>query len=194
MVPYLLRREKSRNASKATSAFRHFPMARGLRILNETNPIRKAERNSLNLRIVSDTGQQSMTRSKETNAISTVGKSTSHHADSSVEHVSRRAFVLSTVALGAGAVSEPAAWGAEAKIEPVPIIDSHIHLFDGSRPQGAPYVGPGGGSPTILLPDDYRKLAVPLGITGAIKVEASPWVEDNFWALQVMESNKGPLT
>jgi len=145
--------------------------------------------NSSNSRIISDTGQQSMTLSKEANAISTVGRSTSHQADSSVEHLTRRAFVLSTVALGAAAVSKSAAWGAEATEEPVPIIDSHIHLFDGSRPQGAPYVGPGGGSPTISLPDDYRKLAVPLGITGAIKVEASPWVEDNLWALQVMQSD-----
>lgn len=145
--------------------------------------------NSSNSRIIIDTGQQSMTLSKEANVIGTVGQSPSHQADSSVEHLSRRAFVLSTVALGTAAVSESAAWGAEAKEEPVAIVDSHIHLFDGSRPQDAPYVGPGGSSPTISLPDDYRKLAVPLGITGAIKVETSPWVEDNLWALQVMQSD-----
>jgi len=174
---------------RAISSFCHFRMARGLRILYEANPIRIAERNSSNSRISSDTRQQSMTLSKEANTIGTVGQSASHQADSSVEHVTRRGFVLSAVALGAAAVSESAVWGADEKIEPVPIIDSHIHLFDGSRPQGAPYVGPGGDSPTISLPDDYRKLAVPLGITGAIKVEASPWVEDNLWALQVMQSD-----
>ncbi len=70
---------------QATSAFFHDRMARGLRILNETNPIRQVEMNSSNSRIFSDTGQQSMTLSKEANAISTVGQSTSHHADSSVE-------------------------------------------------------------------------------------------------------------
>ena len=37
------------------------------------------------------------------------------------------------------------------------------------------------------LPPRYRTLATPLGIVGAIKVEASPWVEDNLWVLEVAE-------
>ena len=37
------------------------------------------------------------------------------------------------------------------------------------------------------LPARYRGLAVPLGAVGAIKVEASPWVEDNLWVLEVAE-------
>ena len=59
----------------------------------------------------------------------------------------------------------------------IPIIDTHIHLFDPTRPQGAPYSGPRpapGASPIAAYPDRYRKLAVPLGVVGAIKVEASP--------------------
>ena len=36
-------------------------------------------------------------------------------------------------------------------------------------------------------PDRYRRLAVPLGVVGAIKVEASPWIEDNLWVLEVAE-------
>jgi L-fuconolactonase len=35
------------------------------------------------------------------------------------------------------------------------------------------------------LPDRYRKIAAPLGIVGAIEVEASPWLEDNQWVLDV---------
>ena len=35
------------------------------------------------------------------------------------------------------------------------------------------------------LPDRYRKIAVPLGIAGAIEVEASPLLEDNQWVLDV---------
>jgi hypothetical protein len=35
-----------------------------------------------------------------------------------------------------------------ARVDDIPIIDCHIHLFDGTRPQGAPYKGgrafPGG--------------------------------------------------
>jgi L-fuconolactonase len=33
----------------------------------------------------------------------------------------------------------------------------------------------------------YRKLAEPLGIVGAVKVEASPWIEDNLWVLEVAQ-------
>jgi predicted TIM-barrel fold metal-dependent hydrolase len=69
----------------------------------------------------------------------------------------------------------------------IPIIDTHIHLFDPTRPQGAPYTGPPGVPVEPSLPARYRKLASPLGIVGAIKVEASPWVEDNLWVLEVAE-------
>jgi len=69
----------------------------------------------------------------------------------------------------------------------IPIIDTHIHLFDPTRPQGAPYSGPPGQPPQPALPPRYRALAAPLGIVGAIKIEASPWVEDNLWVLEVAE-------
>jgi predicted TIM-barrel fold metal-dependent hydrolase len=69
---------------------------------------------------------------------------------------------------------------------PIPIIDTHIHLFDPTRPQGAPYTGPG-ATPMTAYPETYRRLAVPLGVVGAIKVEASPWIEDNLWVLEVAQ-------
>jgi predicted TIM-barrel fold metal-dependent hydrolase len=79
----------------------------------------------------------------------------------------------------AGWVAVAAAQGA-----PVPIIDSHIHLYDPTRPQGVPWPSK---SETALyrptLPDRYRKLAAPLGVVGAIAVESSPLVEDNQWVL-----------
>lgn len=75
----------------------------------------------------------------------------------------------------------------EAQSASIPVIDTHIHLFDPTRPQGAPYSGPRGVAPAPAYPDRYRKLAVPLGIVGAIKVEASPWIEDNLWVLEVAQ-------
>ncbi|WP_037198563.1 amidohydrolase family protein [Rhodopirellula baltica] len=128
-----------------------------------------------------------MPLSKPRNRNRLMGESTTDQPASSDVHLTRRGFVTSTVAVGASAMAESVTAAPSPKEDPIPIIDCHIHLFDGSRPQGAPYVGPGGDSPTTALPADYRKLAVPLGITGAIKVEASPWVEDNLWALQVMQ-------
>ena len=106
----------------------------------------------------------------------------SHQSPSS--DLTRRTFVLGCTTAGAAG-----GLAAESESELIPIIDTHIHLFDGTRPQGAPYVGPGGDSPKVAYPDRYRKLAEPLGIVGAVKVEASPWVEDNLWALQVAEQD-----
>jgi len=94
----------------------------------------------------------------------------------------RRTF-LSTVA--SAAALGPLRPSAQAPA--IPIIDTHIHLFDPGRPQGAPYTGPRGGSPQPALPDRYRRLAAPLGIVGAVKVEASPWIEDNLWVLEVAQ-------
>ena len=74
-----------------------------------------------------------------------------------------------------------------------PIIDTHIHLFDQTRPQGAPYAGgrpPGSTAPTLpSYPPRYRALARPLGIVGAIAVEASPWIEDNLWLLEAAQTD-----
>jgi len=36
-----------------------------------------------------------------------------------------------------------------------------------------------------FLPADYRKIAEPFGISGMIEMECSPWVEDNYWVLDV---------
>jgi predicted TIM-barrel fold metal-dependent hydrolase len=68
----------------------------------------------------------------------------------------------------------------------VPIIDTHIHLFDPRRPQGVPWPEK---SDTILyrpaLPDRYRAVTNGMGVVGAIEVEASPWLEDNQWVLDI---------
>ena len=71
------------------------------------------------------------------------------------------------------------------------IIDTHIHLFDTTRPQGVPY--PSRDNAVLwkpALPARYRELASPLGITGAVAVEASPWLEDNLWLLEACATDK----
>jgi len=65
-----------------------------------------------------------------------------------------------------------------------PIIDSHVHLYDPTRPQGVPWPNP--KQTTIyrtFLPADYRRIVNPFGVVGMIAVECSPWVEDNYWVL-----------
>src|SRR6266498_133094 len=87
---------------------------------------------------------------------------------------SRRAFLA---AAGAAATATM----ARAQPASLPIIDTHLHLYDPTRPQGAPF--PKTPNPPPFLPSHYREAATPLGITGGIVVEASPWVEDNLWVL-----------
>jgi L-fuconolactonase len=69
---------------------------------------------------------------------------------------------------------------------PIPIIDTHIHLFDTGRPGGVPW--PPRDDAALYrpaLPARYRAIAAPLGVVGAIEVEASPLVEDNQWVLDL---------
>jgi L-fuconolactonase len=100
--------------------------------------------------------------------------------------LTRRDFVAGVAAATAAAALPPS---ADAQGAAIPIIDTHIHLYDPNRPQGAPYSGPRvpGVAPIAAYPDRYRKLAIPLGAVGAVKVEASPWVEDNLWVLDVSQ-------
>jgi len=68
----------------------------------------------------------------------------------------------------------------------VPIVDTHIHLFDPRRPQGVPWPPK---DDRILyrpaLPGRYRRVTAGLGIVGTIVVECSPWFEDNQWVLDI---------
>ena len=103
-----------------------------------------------------------------------------------VDDMTRRGFLVEMAAIAS-------VTAARFQPSPIPIIDTHIHLFDQTRPQGAPYAGgrpPGSTAPTLpSYPPRYRALARPLGIVGAIAVEASPWVEDNLWVLQVAQTD-----
>src|SRR6266542_1796563 len=73
-----------------------------------------------------------------------------------------------------------------AETAPIPIIDTHIHLFDPRRPQEIPW--PEKNDSALYqpaLPDRYRGLTEGTGVVGAIEVECSPWLEDNQWVLDV---------
>ncbi|HLN02883.1 MAG TPA: amidohydrolase family protein [Bryobacteraceae bacterium] len=94
--------------------------------------------------------------------------------------MNRRTFLASAAATLVGA----------AQSAPVPIIDTHIHLFDPTRPQGVPW--PEKNDAVLYkpaLPERYRNIAMPLGIKGAIEVEASPRLEDNQWVLDIAARN-----
>ena len=87
------------------------------------------------------------------------------------------------------AVSGAAALPAAVTL-PRTIIDTHVHFYDPSRPQGVPWP-PKDDSLLYrtVLPDEFVRLTKPLGVTGAIKVEASAWLEDNQWVLDLAAKN-----
>ncbi len=66
------------------------------------------------------------------------------------------------------------------------IIDTHTHYYDPSRPEGVPWPDP---NDDVLyrsvLPDNFKALAVPEGVVGTVVVEASVWLEDNQWILDL---------
>lgn len=70
-----------------------------------------------------------------------------------------------------------------------PIIDCHIHLFDPRRAEGIPWPTPADSIYAPHLPEHYWTLAPAHGITGAIAVEASPWVGDNRWLLETLRGD-----
>ena len=66
------------------------------------------------------------------------------------------------------------------------IIDTHTHFYDPARPEGIPW--PGADEELLyrtVLPGHHRALAAPEGVTGTVVVEASAWLEDNQWILDL---------
>jgi L-fuconolactonase len=66
------------------------------------------------------------------------------------------------------------------------LIDAHTHFYDPGRPKGVPW--PPREDKLLyrqVLPKDYHALPVPRPVTGTVVVEASSWVEDNQWVLDL---------
>ena len=93
--------------------------------------------------------------------------------------MNRRTFITSTAAA--------ALVGCSTESKP-DIIDTHTHFYDPSRPQGVPW--PNKKSKIIyrtVLPPEFMQMTKPFGVTGTVVVEASPWLEDNQWLLDLAE-------
>ncbi|WP_263353443.1 amidohydrolase family protein [Acidicapsa acidisoli] len=72
----------------------------------------------------------------------------------------------------------------------IPIIDSHIHLFDTTRVAGVPWPPK---TDEVLYkpasPNRYERITREFGVVGAIAVEASPIESDNDWVLKQAAEN-----
>lgn len=68
------------------------------------------------------------------------------------------------------------------------IIDAHTHFYDPTRPEGVPW--PGKEDKVLyrrVLPAEFKALTRPYHVTGTVVVEASRWVEDNQWLLDLAD-------
>lgn len=73
-----------------------------------------------------------------------------------------------------------------ADAKPAGIIDTHTHFYDPTRPQGVPW--PDKTNKLLyrtVLPADFTAVAKPHGVTATVVVEASAWLEDNQWLLDL---------
>ncbi len=95
--------------------------------------------------------------------------------------MNRREFLLA----GAGLA------GLSGAAEDTSIIDTHIHLYDPTRPGGVPW--PDRSETTLYqrtLPDRFRSATEGLGVVGVVVVECSPWLEDNQWVLDIAAKDR----
>jgi predicted TIM-barrel fold metal-dependent hydrolase len=95
--------------------------------------------------------------------------------------MNRREFVIGVATAWTG----PGQGGGPSRI-----IDTHTHFYDPTRPQGVPW--PGKDDPVLsrpVLPSEFSRLTAAYGRVHTVVVEASPWLEDNQWLLDLAKAN-----
>jgi len=80
-----------------------------------------------------------------------------------------------------------------ASAAPSRIIDTHTHFYDPSRPQGVPWPPKNSALYRPVYPRDWLAVASAHGIRETIVVDASQWVEDNQWVLDLAKTEKSIL-
>ena len=95
----------------------------------------------------------------------------------------RREFLQEAAGLMVGAAILPVV-GQER------VIDTHTHFYDIGRPEGVPWPS---RSEAVLyrthLPGEFGQITASLGMVGTVVVEASPWLEDNQWVLDLAKES-----
>ena len=94
----------------------------------------------------------------------------------------------------AGLLKSDLVMAQDAKSPPLPavkhLIDTHIHLYDSTRPEGIPW--PPADDKVLYkphLPAEFSGVAKPTGVTGVVIVEASDRLEDNRWVLDLVNDD-----
>lgn len=102
--------------------------------------------------------------------------------------MTRRDFLTRSVAALAVGATLPLPVPAASAAAPggVPAIDTHTHFYDPTRPQGVPWPPK---TDALLhrphLPPDFQRVSAGTPVIGTVVVEASEWVDDNQWVLDL---------
>ena len=104
-------------------------------------------------------------------------------------YMSRRRFLQYTGVSLAAASAFARPESSIAASATVPVIDTHTHFYDPTRPQGVPW--PPRTDPLYKphLPEHFRTLTEKHGVVGTVVVEASNWIQDNQWILDLAKEN-----
>ncbi|MCM8538440.1 MAG: amidohydrolase family protein [Lentisphaeraceae bacterium] len=95
--------------------------------------------------------------------------------------LSRRQCLFATAALALPACSS---------MDSYEIIDTHTHFYDPFRPEGVPWPGKNSSLYRKVTASDFVKASKPFGVTGTIVIEASSWIEDNKYLLELAMKHK----
>ncbi len=69
------------------------------------------------------------------------------------------------------------------------VVDTHTHFYDTNRPEGVPFPSKGTSLYRPTLPEHWLQVAAPYGARETVIVEASSWLEDNQWILDLAAKN-----
>jgi len=103
-----------------------------------------------------------------------------------IPHDRRHFLKASALGLGGAVLNAVPPGAAKEDDPPTIIIDTHVHFYDPTRPQGVPW--PGKDDKLLyrrFLPEHFKAVTRPQKVTGTVVVEASPWLEDNQWVLDL---------
>jgi L-fuconolactonase len=97
--------------------------------------------------------------------------------------MNRRTFLQQTSAIAAGLIASPLRVAAAPAA--TRIVDTHTHFYDPLRQAGVPWPNQASRLYRQVLPKDWLAVAAPLGVKETVVVEASSWLEDNAWILDL---------
>ena len=100
-------------------------------------------------------------------------------------NIGRREFLASQAALICSAFAD----NSNDLDHGLRIIDCHSHFYDPSRPQGVPWPAKSSSLYRTVLPAELKALPKFRPVHGTVIVEASQWIEDNDWLIDLAKSD-----